>query len=50
MKPEFSKYTDGLIPVIVQDHETNIVLMLGFMNNEAFEATKSSGHVTFFQP
>ena len=48
MKPEFSKYTDGLIPVIVQDHETNIVLMLGFMNNEAFEATKSSGHVTFF--
>lgn len=48
MKPEFSKYSDGLIPVIVQDNETNIVLMLGFMNNEAFEATKSSGHVTFF--
>ena len=38
---------DGLLPVIVQDHETNDVLMLAYMNREAFEATLSSGKATY---
>ena len=38
----------GLIPAIVQDNNTNKVLMLGFMNEEALEHTLSSGKVTFF--
>ena len=38
----------GLIPAIVQDSNTNKVLMLGFMNEEALEQTLSSGKVTFF--
>ena len=48
MKPDFSKYADGLVPAIVQDATTNKVLMLGFMNEEAFEKTKVEGKVTFF--
>ncbi len=38
----------GLIPAIIQDHETRKVLMLGYMNLEAFEKTKESGLVTFY--
>ena len=38
----------GLIPAIVQDNNTNKVLMLGFMNEEALKLTLSSGKVTFF--
>ena len=38
----------GLIPAIVQDNNTNKVLMLGFMNEEALEQTLISGKVTFF--
>ncbi|MCD8193600.1 MAG: bifunctional phosphoribosyl-AMP cyclohydrolase/phosphoribosyl-ATP diphosphatase HisIE [Tannerellaceae bacterium] len=38
----------GLLPAIVQDEYTNKVLMLGFMNEEAYETTKKSGKVTFF--
>ena len=48
MNPDFSKYTDGLVPVIVQDNITNKVLMLGFMNDEALEKTKTDNKVTFF--
>jgi len=48
MKPDFSKYTDGLIPAIVQDANTQKVLMLGFMNEEAFVKTQSDGKVTFY--
>lgn len=48
MKLEFSKYTDGLIPAIIQDAVTSKVLMLGFMNEEALQKTKESGKVTFF--
>ncbi|MBW7674512.1 bifunctional phosphoribosyl-AMP cyclohydrolase/phosphoribosyl-ATP diphosphatase HisIE [Chryseobacterium chendengshani] len=43
----FSK-TNGLIPVIIQDDRTLQVLMLGYMNEEAFEKTKTEGVVTFF--
>ncbi|SHJ23996.1 phosphoribosyl-ATP pyrophosphatase /phosphoribosyl-AMP cyclohydrolase [Flavobacterium haoranii] len=44
----FSKYTDGLVPAIVQDNETKNVLMLGFMNQEALEKTFATNKVTFF--
>ena len=46
MKPDFSK--QNLIPAIVQDADTNVVLMLGYMNEEAFEKTKKENRVTFF--
>jgi len=39
---------DGLIPAVVQDHRSGKVLMLGYMNGEAFEQTLRSGSVTFF--
>ncbi|MEP6903771.1 MAG: bifunctional phosphoribosyl-AMP cyclohydrolase/phosphoribosyl-ATP diphosphatase HisIE [Actinomycetota bacterium] len=48
MKINFEKYADGLVPAIVQDAETRKVLMLGFMNEQSFEQTQSSGKVTFF--
>lgn len=48
MKPDFSKYPDGLVPVIVQDVSTQKVLMLGFMNEEAFTKTNEEGRVTFY--
>ncbi len=48
MTPDFSKYTDGLMPVIVQDTNTLEVLMLGFMNAAAFDKTQAEGRVTFF--
>ena len=38
----------GLIPAIVQDNNTSKVLMLGFMNQEAFDETVSTGNFTFF--
>lgn len=44
---DFTKL-NGLIPAVVQDHVTQKVLMVGFMNEEALEKTKSSGKVTFF--
>lgn len=43
-----SKTGDGLLPVIIQDASTLKVLMLGYMNEEAFEKTASEGVVTFF--
>ncbi len=42
------KCADGLLPVIVQDATTLKVLMLGYMNREAFDKTASEGRVTFF--
>jgi len=39
---------DGLIPGIVQDHQTGEVLMLGYLNSEALAQTQSSGEVHFF--
>lgn len=39
---------NGLITAIVQDSATGRVLMVGFMNREAFEKTIETGHVTFF--
>ncbi len=48
MKPDFTKSADGLIPVIIQDNITNVVLMLGYMNQEAFDKTQLDKRVTFF--
>ncbi len=42
------KFQDGLVPAIIQDQQTGKVLMLGYMNAEAYERTLSSGFVTFF--
>lgn len=47
MQLDFAKF-NGLVPAIVQDHRDGRVLMLGFMNEEAFEKTVSTGRVTFF--
>jgi phosphoribosyl-AMP cyclohydrolase len=39
---------NGLIAAVVQDAKTHRVLMVGYMNREAFDKTVASGHVTFF--
>ncbi len=44
----FTKLSDSLLPVIVQDAVTLKVLMLGYMNREAFDRTLATGHVTFW--
>jgi len=44
---DFSKFK-GLVPAIVQDFETGEVLMLAFMNKEAWESTLSTGRATYF--
>jgi phosphoribosyl-AMP cyclohydrolase len=38
----------GLIPAVAQDEETNEVLMVGFMNDEALARTRATGYATFF--
>ena len=48
MNINFTKYADGLVPAIVQDASTKNVLMLGFMNQAAVDATISLQKVTFF--
>jgi phosphoribosyl-ATP pyrophosphohydrolase/phosphoribosyl-AMP cyclohydrolase len=48
MKIDFKKYSDGLVPAIVQDVDTHKVLMLGFMNEEALQQTEQTGKVTFY--
>ena len=45
---KLDKCVDGLLPVIVQDAVTLKVLMLGYMNREAFEKTVAEGKVTFY--
>lgn len=47
MNIDFTK-GNGLVPVIIQDNNTLQVLMLGYMNEEAFEKTKEDNKVTFF--
>jgi len=47
MNIDFSK-TDGLVPVIIQDEQTLEVLMLGYMNQEAYDKTVQENIVTFF--
>lgn len=47
MSIDFNK-GDGLVPVIIQDYQSLEVLMLGYMNEEAFAKTEAEGKVTFF--
>ena len=47
MNIDFSK-TDGLVPVVIQDNQTLEVLMLGYMNQEAYDKTVKENIVTFF--
>lgn len=44
---DFNKL-NGLVPAIVQDADTRVVLMLGFMNEEAYRRTVETGRVTFW--
>lgn len=48
MKPDFDKFPDKLVPVVVQDASTNIVLMLGYMNEEAYNQTLINEQITFY--
>ncbi len=48
MKVDFKKYADGLVPAVIQDYNTQKVLMLGFMNDEALKKTEETGMVTFY--
>lgn len=45
---DFKLNSDGMVPVVVQDYRTDEVLMLAYMNEEAFLATISSGKMTYF--
>lgn len=48
MNIDFNKNRDGLVPAIIQDSRTKKVLMLGYMNEEAFLKTNETKKVTFF--
>ncbi len=48
VKVNFEKYANGLVPAIIQDSETQKVLMLGFMNEYALTRTLMTGKVTFY--
>ena len=47
MQMDYSKL-NGLIPAVVQDDDSNEVLMVGFMNEEALARTRATGFATFF--
>ncbi len=47
MNLDFQK-AGGLVTAVIQDHGTGRVLMVGYMNDEAFRRTVDSGHVTFY--
>jgi len=48
MNIDFNKNKDGLVPAIIQDFVTRQVLMLGYMNKEAYDKTIDTGKVTFY--
>ncbi|GGW25679.1 bifunctional phosphoribosyl-AMP cyclohydrolase/phosphoribosyl-ATP diphosphatase HisIE [Arenibacter certesii] len=48
MTIDFNKNKDGLVPAIIQDAKTKNVLMLGYMNQEAYDLTVATKKVTFF--
>lgn len=45
---DFKLNNDGLIPVVVQDYQTNEVLMMAYMNKEAYEHTVTTGRMTYY--
>ncbi len=48
MQIDFTKSADGLVPVVIQDNQTLEVLMLGYMNQEAYDKTVQEKVVTFY--
>lgn len=48
LQPDFTKYSEKLVPAIIQDTVTGKVLMLGYMNEEALKQTEQEGRVTFY--
>jgi phosphoribosyl-AMP cyclohydrolase / phosphoribosyl-ATP pyrophosphohydrolase len=48
MELNFNKLAGDILPAVIQDNTTGKVLMLGFMNREAYEKTVETGKVTFF--
>ena len=48
MQIDFTKSPDGLVPVVIQDEQTLEVLMLGYMNQEAYDKTVAENIVTFY--
>ena len=48
MKPDFAKHADGLVPVVIQDADTRRVLMVGYMNEDAWTRTREENRVTFY--
>ncbi len=48
MTIDFSKFSDGLVPAIIQDAKTKSVLMLGYMNQDAYTQTLETKRVTFY--
>ncbi len=45
---DFKKNSDGMVPVVVQDYRTDQVLMLAYMNEEAFNTTIHTGRMTYY--
>jgi len=45
---DFQKNSDGFVPVVVQDHRTDQVLMVAYMNEEAYQETLRTGRMTYF--
>ena len=45
---QFKKNSDGMIPVVVQDYKTDKILMVAYMNEEAFNLTIKTGKMTYF--
>lgn len=45
---DFKKNSDGMVPVVVQDYKTDQVLMVAYMNQEAYEATLKTGRMTYY--
>ena len=45
---DFKKNADGMVPVVVQDDQTEQVLMVAYMNQEAYEATLKTGRMTYY--
>lgn len=48
MALDFSKNADGLVPAIIQDADSQTVLMLGYMNQDSYQKTQDEGKVTFY--
>lgn len=48
MKVDFAKFPDGLVPAVVQDYQTQKILMLAYMNEESLKKTEQTGLATFY--